>query len=521
MRDHRPFHSLRLSLLGALGLSALACASPMRSDSSSESGGSGGDGGDGGASSSGDGGATSASSAASGNTSSASSTGVGGSGGQGCVGGQPVMLPNGKDSGYIRCADGTIHRAHKVACDTAIVAPACTSDVTQKSCDTDADCKAHPNGKCSKFFGEVPGGAYCDCIYSCSEDSDCENGNVCVCNGVVKSGLSYSACAESSACHTDAECPSGECGITAFNDGCFPHVELACRADKDACRVDADCAPGHSCATVYASGTFTCNAPNCAIGRPLLVDGEARMAPSCARGDWTSDAHMPDVSALAPEVRAALADHWGSIAALEHASIASFARFTLELLSIGAPPDLLMLAQRAAADEIEHARIAYALASHYAGAPTGPSRLSLGGVPIATDRREILESLIEEACVGETLGASEALSIASLIDDPALRRVYERIAEDEQRHAELAWKTLRFLLASADGATLKLAADAFERAIEGASRDPRPRRYKAERRQGLLSAEELGALRRQALREVVRPCADALLAHAESAVPTA
>ena len=44
--------------------------------------------------------------------------------------------------------------------------------------------------------------------------------------------------------------------------------------------------------------------------------------------------------------------------------------------ALGAPPDLLHAAQAAAADEIEHARIAYALASAYAGRATsvrGPS----------------------------------------------------------------------------------------------------------------------------------------------------
>ena len=77
--------------------------------------------------------------------------------------------------------------------------------------------------------------------------------------------------------------------------------------------------------------------------------------------------------ASTPEARAVLAEHWTQEAAFEHASIASFARLTLDLLSVGAPPDLLDAA-RATLDEIEHARITFALATATAGSPGRPCR---------------------------------------------------------------------------------------------------------------------------------------------------
>ena len=55
------------------------------------------------------------------------------------------------------------------------------------------------------------------------------------------------------------------------------------------------------------------------------------------------------------------------------AEIASFARTSLDLLALGAPADLVAETHRAALDEIEHARIAYALASAFSGVFDGAS----------------------------------------------------------------------------------------------------------------------------------------------------
>ena len=64
----------------------------------------------------------------------------------------------------------------------------------------------------------------------------------------------------------------------------------------------------------------------------------------------------PDLRGLDEETRLALGAWWAEIAALEHASVASFARFTLQLLSLGAPPELLADVGQASADEIRRRR---------------------------------------------------------------------------------------------------------------------------------------------------------------------
>jgi hypothetical protein len=82
---------------------------------------------------------------------------------------------------------------------------------------------------------------------------------------------------------------------------------------------------------------------------------------------------------LDPDTRAALACEWLDDARLEHASVASFARFVLELLALGAPAELVHFAQRALGDEIDHARRCFSLASRYAQEPLGPAALQVDG----------------------------------------------------------------------------------------------------------------------------------------------
>jgi hypothetical protein len=113
--------------------------------------------------------------------------------------------------------------------------------------------------------------------------------------------------------------------------------------------------------------------------------------------------------------------------------------------------------------------------------------------------------------VGETLGVAEALATAEQTRDPALREVLARIADDELRHAGLAWKTLRWGLERADAVTRRQVRRAMEEAVAELATDPPLERPSAPEH-GLLAASEIGSIRRQALREVVTPCAGAAFA---------
>jgi len=127
-------------------------------------------------------------------------------------------------------------------------------------------------------------------------------------------------------------------------------------------------------------------------------------------------------------------DDWEAMALGEWASVASFARASLELLSLGAPPDLIADTHRAALDEIEHARFAYAKCGK-----------TFEPIPIAELRKptmaEFTVSTFLEACLPETAGAEEMH-----------RRGIDWIAEDEERHADLAWRTLAWAVRESEEA---------------------------------------------------------------------
>jgi hypothetical protein len=79
---------------------------------------------------------------------------------------------------------------------------------------------------------------------------------------------------------------------------------------------------------------------NGGCGRPFSVGEELRIASGVARDDWAAFELAPAFD-LDEGLLADLADEWRQDAVFEHASIASFARLTLELLALGAPAELV------------------------------------------------------------------------------------------------------------------------------------------------------------------------------------
>jgi hypothetical protein len=202
---------------------------------------------------------------------------------------------------------------------------------------------------------------------------------------------------------------------------------------------------------------------------------------------------------------------------MEHASIAAFARFSLQLLTLGAPADLLERAARAMSDETEHARLCFALAARYGGRSIGPSALSVQGCLDGDDRARIFTIAFREACVGETLAAMEALEAAEHAREPALRATLTRIAEDETRHAELGWRFASWLLESS---APELRAELLDVVLTLTQGELEPRCAPLPNESpdatvlsehGLLPASTRATLREATLREVVTPCAQSLL----------
>jgi len=266
---------------------------------------------------------------------------------------------------------------------------------------------------------------------------------------------------------------------------------------------------GNCCYTYWNGGN--------ACGRPFMIGSEARRAAAIERGDWL--VALPpthDDERLDDRTRAALRDGWLEDARLEHASVASFSRFVLHLLSFGAPSELVRQALRASEDEVEHARGCFALASRYARSEVGPSTLSLDGALPSPTLAEAAAAAVNEGCVGETLAAIQASEQLSLARDPAARRVLETISEDEARHAELAWRFVRWALEVGGGDVRHAVAEAFRRAwvrirseVAGSAGDIAVDALHAH---GRLTDEERVRCHRRAVDEVLAPCAATLLA---------
>ena len=250
-------------------------------------------------------------------------------------------------------------------------------------------------------------------------------------------------------------------------------------------------------------------------GRPLVVAGAMITAPVVrGRRDWAV-AGAPDVATLDASTRARLAASWSRSAAMEHASIASFAKLALELLAFGAPADLVEDAQRASLDEARHARLAFALASAYAGEPIGPGPLPTpGSIDLAPDLVALARAAAVEGCIGETIAALVAFEELAGATDTAVRAALAEIAEDEARHAELAYRVVRWAIDVGGEAVRAAVLEVFAGIGEGphrvASATPAADVDAALAAHGRLPAALEDAVRRRALREVIAPCGRAL-----------
>ena len=136
---------------------------------------------------------------------------------------------------------------------------------------------------------------------------------------------------------------------------------------------------------------------------------------------------------------------WLEAALAEHASIASFARFVQELLALAAPPELVTGALRAAAEEVEHAQTSFDIASRLLGKSMSPGALPLVS-PRPLSLAELALTTFEEACIEESFGALLAATAAEYCTDDDIRHALLKIAEEEPRHAELAWRTVAWAL---------------------------------------------------------------------------
>jgi hypothetical protein len=129
-------------------------------------------------------------------------------------------------------------------------------------------------------------------------------------------------------------------------------------------------------------------------------------------------------------------------ARLEAASVYAFRRLGTELAAMKAPRSLVRAAERAARDEIRHARVTSRLARRR-GAVPGRVLIDRSAPPRSVEAFAIENAV--EGCVRECFGALVATRQAARARDPQLAQEMGRIARDETRHAALAWEVARWL----------------------------------------------------------------------------
>jgi hypothetical protein len=412
----------------------------------------------------------------------------------------PKYLPV---SQLVLCSNGVVHRPQATKCallldvgaaGTASAAPdggAGGEVELPTGCAEDSDCAGYPLGYCDDG---PPFEAHC--ASGCLQDSDCGDG-VCVCTGLATGGR-----CELSNCRVDSDCGADSLCATV-PDFCYGGGFECLHPNLDECVANTDCG-GSSCS--FNGTNRYCGGVAC--GRPFLINAAPRLAPIEARADWR-DATTPDLTGLTALQRATLAAHWSRLGQMEHASIAAFARFNLQLLSLGAPGELIEACNQALVDETAHTRLCFALASQYGGTRVGPGKLEVRDCFEDMSLTAILKLVIREGCIGETVAALEAVEAAARATDPAVKAALLRIARDEQSHAELAFKFLNWGLAQSSPRARRELADRAEQQLEefeyaafetaNAPNDPELAAH------GMLDASALRAVHLSAAGDVVRP----------------
>lgn len=223
-------------------------------------------------------------------------------------------------------------------------------------------------------------------------------------------------------------------------------------------------------------------------GRPF-VDSEGHSllaspfsAEECGdTSSWLGEVSMND-SGKAMETQASspiinknqliLGGEWTNNALGEHASIASFAAFSIALMTNHAPSNLVEDSLKAALDEVRHAKTSFDIASKLMGKLVGPGPLPPSSHEFNHDLTTLAMSVAKEGCVDETLSALAAAAEVELIDEVLTNGVAEgnkyldidsellvwirnelhTISMDESNHSALAWRTLDWVCSVDHGA---------------------------------------------------------------------
>jgi hypothetical protein len=237
-----------------------------------------------------------------------------------------------------------------------------------------------------------------------------------------------------------------------------------------------------------------------------------------ARGDWQLGANdelareLERLEGSEELTSLELARHWIDAGLSAHASIAANARLALQLMSLGAPPQLLAAAAQAMQDETLHAQACFSLARRYSGQDWGPGPLEPAAPPLDADVATIVLDSVKSGCIGHAVDALCAREALEHCQDAATREVLIRLQENKAQQAQLAWRFLAWALRGARSELVDRVRVVFLAELEAkapplalSARDRHLLRH------GVLGKDQRFAIEQRVLREVVLPSMDALL----------
>jgi hypothetical protein len=185
-------------------------------------------------------------------------------------------------------------------------------------------------------------------------------------------------------------------------------------------------------------------------GRQLRKGSKLLLPPVAAGDGWDTT----DLRAAAPvAIRSDLAGQWRENGRTEHASVAAFARLTLNLIALGAPSSLIESANRDSLDEIRHAQLCFSLARSLDGRSQSPGPFpeaqhagALSSFRTLALAELAVSSLIDGA-LHEGISARVLARLTRRCEDPVTREMIRALAADEGRHAAHGWDVVEWCLA--------------------------------------------------------------------------
>eukprot|EP01084_Bolivina_argentea_P131520 232129_1 len=282
--------------------------------------------------------------------------------------------------------------------------------------------------------------------------------------------------------------PEGDCGCDLYNDTYLPHRELVC-GNKTKPLTENECP--YECTSVYdkydiygiyyvrntsecycythrydmdeissINSTNNCfNGTNfdvrkwsiacCVYGRPYFINSMTLQSNvtyiDCKNYIYYDNEQWKEFISNNAQIDYEMSYKWKQQALSEYASIATFSKFSLELMSIGAPLWFIELSNQASIDEIRHAKVSFDIANMYLNSEqcmisdVFPSHV----VNIDADWNRISKDVVIGGCLGETLSAFKMIKnkYGNIIDE----YLYS-MAMDEIKHSALAWVTIKWMI---------------------------------------------------------------------------